>query len=53
MGRPLLPLLLRLFPRHIVTTEEIARAMIRVARRGYPKKVLEAWDIAECARSKS
>jgi hypothetical protein len=46
---PLLPLLRRLFPRYILTTEEIGRAMIQVARQGAPKKILETWDIRECA----
>jgi len=44
--RPLLPLLLRMFPQHVTTTEQIGRAMIQVAKRGYPKRVLEAVDIA-------
>jgi uncharacterized protein YbjT (DUF2867 family) len=34
-----------LAPRHILTTEQIGRAMIRVAQRGAPKRVLEAPDI--------
>jgi len=46
-----LPLLRRLFPRYIVTTEEVGRAMIRVARQGFPKKILESWDIGDCART--
>ena len=48
--RPLLPVLRRLFPRYVLTTEEIGRAMIRVARAGWPKKILESSDIAECGR---
>ena len=35
----------RLAPRHILTTEQIGRAMIRVAQRGAPERVLEAPDI--------
>ena len=42
---PLLPLLKRLFPRHITSTEQIGRAMIRLARQGGPRQVLEAADI--------
>jgi len=34
-----------LAPRHILTTQQIGRAMIRVAQRGAPKRVLEAPDI--------
>lgn len=42
---PLLPLLRRVFPNQVLTTEEIGRAMLAVARRGYPKPVLEIRDI--------
>jgi uncharacterized protein YbjT (DUF2867 family) len=42
---PLLPLLNALFPRSVTTTEQIGRAMLKVARQGYPKKVLETSDI--------
>jgi uncharacterized protein YbjT (DUF2867 family) len=44
---PLIPLLRRIFPNYILTTEEIGRAMIRVAKRGAPKKILESSDIRE------
>jgi uncharacterized protein YbjT (DUF2867 family) len=43
---PLLPMLLRMFPKHVTTTEQVGRAMLRVAKQGYPKAVLEAADIA-------
>jgi uncharacterized protein YbjT (DUF2867 family) len=43
--RPLMPLLRRIFPNQVVTTEEIGRAMLAVARRGYPKPILETKDI--------
>jgi uncharacterized protein YbjT (DUF2867 family) len=49
LAKPVLPLLRRLFPRYILTTEEIGRAMIQVAKRGAPKNVLETWDIRVCA----
>jgi uncharacterized protein YbjT (DUF2867 family) len=42
---PLLALLLRAFPKHVTTTEQVGRAMLRVAKQGYPKAVLEAADI--------
>jgi uncharacterized protein YbjT (DUF2867 family) len=48
---PILPLLRRLFPRYILTTEEIGRAMIHVANQGAPKNILETWDIQDCAAS--
>ena len=46
MFGPLLPILRRLFPRSIVTTEQVGRAMLRLARSGYHKRILEAQDLA-------
>ncbi|HEU4720918.1 MAG TPA: NAD-dependent epimerase/dehydratase family protein [Gemmatimonadaceae bacterium] len=43
---PVLPVLKALFPRSIITTEQLGRAMLRLARSGYPKPVLEAADLA-------
>ena len=45
MLKPVLPLLLR-FPQYVTTTEQVGRAMLAVAKHGYPKQVLEAADIA-------
>jgi uncharacterized protein YbjT (DUF2867 family) len=45
IARPLMPLLKRLFPRYVTTTEQIGRAMIRAARHGAPKAILETEDI--------
>lgn len=45
VARPLMPLLLRMFPNSITTTEQIGRAMLRVTREGYAKPILEARDI--------
>ena len=45
LAKPFLPLLLRAFPRSLTTTEQMGRAMLRVARDGYPKPILEARDI--------
>jgi len=42
---PLLSLLNRVAPNYMTTTEQVGRAMIRVARNGYPKPVLESEDI--------
>jgi len=42
---PLYPLLKRLLPGHVTTTENVGRAMIRVAASGYGKRVLENRDI--------
>lgn len=41
----LYPVLRRLLPRHVTTTENMGRAMIRVAAEGYGKRVLENPDI--------
>jgi uncharacterized protein YbjT (DUF2867 family) len=43
--KPLLPMLRRAFPDLILTTEQIGRAMLRVARNGAPKRILESKDI--------
>jgi uncharacterized protein YbjT (DUF2867 family) len=42
---PLMPLLYKLFPKYVTTTEQIGRAMLAVARRGYSKPILETADI--------
>jgi uncharacterized protein YbjT (DUF2867 family) len=42
---PLLPLLKGRFPKYITTTEQIGRAMLKIARQGWPKRVLESFDI--------
>jgi uncharacterized protein YbjT (DUF2867 family) len=42
---PIFPILKAIFPRHIATIEEIGRAMLKVARNGFSKSVLEASDI--------
>jgi len=46
---PLLPLLRRLSPGLILTTDQIGRAVLVVARKGAPKKVLESRDISALA----
>ncbi len=47
---PVWPVLRRLFPTMVVTTAELGRAMLRVARGGFPRPVLERGDIAALAR---
>src|SRR5580704_8330447 len=42
---PLPPLLYKLFPKYVTTTEQIGRAMLKVAKNGWPKRVLETADI--------
>jgi uncharacterized protein YbjT (DUF2867 family) len=44
---PFLPLLRRLFPESITTTEQIGRAMLQVARAGHQNSILEARDITK------
>jgi uncharacterized protein YbjT (DUF2867 family) len=43
---PLLPLLRRAMPGYVLTTEQLGRAMIAVAKDGAPKRILESKDIA-------
>jgi uncharacterized protein YbjT (DUF2867 family) len=45
LAAPLLTLLIRIAPKYMTTTEQVGRAMIKVARDGYPKPVLESEDI--------
>ncbi|MDB5634363.1 MAG: Epimerase [Tardiphaga sp.] len=42
---PLWTLLYRVAPKYVTTTEKLGRAMIKVARDGYPKPILESLDI--------
>ena len=49
MFEPIYPLLRRLAPKYVTTTEDMGRAMINVAEHGAPKRVLEMADINDCA----
>jgi hypothetical protein len=42
---PLLSWLSRIAPKYVTTTEQMGRAMIKVARDGLPKRILESEDI--------
>jgi hypothetical protein len=42
---PLYPVLKKLFPHSVTTTEQLGRAMINVTKTGFPKRVLESSDI--------
>jgi uncharacterized protein YbjT (DUF2867 family) len=42
---PVLPLLKSAFPQYITTTEQLGRAMLKVAKSGFPKPILESKDI--------
>jgi uncharacterized protein YbjT (DUF2867 family) len=45
VGKPVLPVLRWMFPAFVLTTDEMGRAMLAVAKRGAPKRVLETRDI--------
>jgi uncharacterized protein YbjT (DUF2867 family) len=47
---PLYPVWKRLFPRFVTTTEQVGRAMLRVAREGAPQRVMESAEIAAFAQ---
>ncbi len=49
--RPLLPLVQAIAPGALISTEELGRAMIRAARQGGPKRVLESRDLRALAAS--
>ncbi|MFL5320282.1 MAG: NAD(P)H-binding protein [Myxococcaceae bacterium] len=51
VGAPLYPVLKTLFPKAVTTTEQVGRAMIKVAKDGAPKKLLENVDINELAKA--
>jgi hypothetical protein len=44
-------MLRRAFPDFMLTTEQIGRAMLAVARNGAPKRILESKDINAIANS--
>jgi hypothetical protein len=50
LGKPLLPVMRWAFPDYVLTTEEIGRAMLKVARQGASKQVLETRDIRAILR---
>ena len=51
VAAPLYPVLNRVAPRHVTTSENVGRAMINAASVGYEKKVLENADINALART--
>jgi uncharacterized protein YbjT (DUF2867 family) len=42
---PILPLLRSAFPKYVTTTEQLGRAMLKVAKQGFPRPILESKDI--------
>ena len=49
VAKPLMPLLRRAFPSYVLSTRDIGRAMLAVAKRGGEKRVLESKDIRAVA----
>jgi len=47
--RPIMPLLRRIAPNYIMTSEQLGRAMLAAAKRGAPKTILEVPDILNLA----
>lgn len=47
---PIAPLLRAAFPKYTTTSEEVGLAMLRVAREGYSKRIVESADIGAIAR---
>jgi uncharacterized protein YbjT (DUF2867 family) len=51
LAGPVYPILKRVFPKHVTTSENLGRAMIRVAVEEYPKRILENADINALAEA--
>jgi uncharacterized protein YbjT (DUF2867 family) len=51
LGKPLLPLLRLVIPDQILTTEQVGRAMLAVAKHGFPKQILEIKDIQAASKT--
>lgn len=49
ISSPFFSILKLLFPKHVSTTEELGRAMIHVAKRGFGQPILENWDFRKAA----
>jgi uncharacterized protein YbjT (DUF2867 family) len=45
LSKPLLPIFKALFPKYVTTTQQMGRAMLQVAKHGYPTPILESRDI--------
>ncbi len=51
LGKPLFPVIHLFFPNQIVTTRQIGRAMLNIARISWPNRVMEIKDIRAAAQS--
>jgi uncharacterized protein YbjT (DUF2867 family) len=48
--KPVLPVLRKAFPNHVLSTRQVGQAMLAVARNGAQKRILEIADIAQLGR---
>jgi uncharacterized protein YbjT (DUF2867 family) len=48
LATPVISIVRKLMPKYIVTTEQMGRAMLSVAKQGSDKRVFESADIAQC-----
>jgi len=53
IGAPLFPVWKALAPKHVSTTEELARAMLQVAKNGFWRQILENSDFRKAAVQES
>lgn len=49
--KPFFPLVRALVPGQVVTTAELGRAMLRLARQGHPRPVLESHDLRDLGKA--
>jgi hypothetical protein len=47
------PVMRRLFPNSVTTTEQMGRAMLSVAKKGYEKSILETKDINQLGKTEN
>jgi hypothetical protein len=45
LAKPLLPLLRWALPNQVLSTRDVGRAMLAVAKKGYPERIMETRDI--------
>lgn len=53
LTKPLLPLLRKALPQHVLSTRQVGQAMLAVVRHGASKRVLESADIAALGRKEA
>ena len=51
--KPVLPLLRALMPNKVLSTRDMGRAMLAVAKHGYPRRILETKDIRALVQASS